>query len=176
MRNLLFWIILSAGGAVAWVVSVVLAVISGGHQVFLANAKSDTILSRIKESAILITSEQVVVCNGKILEKPENESEVKEYLKMYEKHPAETVISVTVVNTVSGKRADGTDIAKIWFNAIPNEVIHQYVLTKDPFYNAGAFSHEHLLLAPYVSRIEGESESITGLPRRLTEDLINRVR
>ncbi len=34
MRNALFWIILAAGGAVGWVVSVVLAVVSGGHQVF----------------------------------------------------------------------------------------------------------------------------------------------
>lgn len=141
----------------------------------LANAKADTILPRIKEPAILIASDQVVVCNGNILEKPENESEVSQYLKMYEKHPAETVTSVTVVNTDSGKRADGTDIAKIWFSAIPDDVIHQYVLTKDPFYNAGAFSHEHPLLAPYVIRIEGESESIIGLPKRLTEELIRRV-
>ena len=142
----------------------------------LANAKADALLSRIKEPVILITSDQVVVCEGKILEKPESESQVKEYLDMYRVHPAETVTSVTVVNTTSGKRADGTDIAKIWFSAIPDEVIQQYVLTKDPFYNAGAFSHEHPLLAPYVVRIDGESESITGLPRRLTEELINRIR
>ena len=34
MRNILFWIILTAIGAVGWVVSVVFAVVSGGHQFF----------------------------------------------------------------------------------------------------------------------------------------------
>ncbi len=38
MKKILFWIILSVGAAVGWVVSVVLAVISGGHQVFSAAA------------------------------------------------------------------------------------------------------------------------------------------
>ena len=38
MKNILFWIILSVGAAIAWGVSVVLAVISGGHQVFSAAA------------------------------------------------------------------------------------------------------------------------------------------
>lgn len=39
MRNLLFWVILAVVGGVCWVVSVVLAVVSGGHEVFkfLAN-------------------------------------------------------------------------------------------------------------------------------------------
>ncbi len=34
MKNILFWIILAIVGAVGWVVSVVLAVVSGGHQFF----------------------------------------------------------------------------------------------------------------------------------------------
>jgi septum formation protein len=142
----------------------------------LANAKADALLPRIKESVILITSDQVVVCNGKILEKPSDENEAREYLEMYAKYPAETVTSVAVINTGSGMRADGTDIAKIWLTAIPEGVISQYILTRDPFLHAGAFDHEYPLVAKYVSRIEGEPESITGLPKRLTEELIERVK
>jgi len=38
MRNIFFWIILAIVGAVGWVFSVVLAVVSGGHQFFSATA------------------------------------------------------------------------------------------------------------------------------------------
>lgn len=141
----------------------------------LANAKADALLSRIKEPAILITSDQVVVCDGKILEKPESELEAREYFKMYEKYPAETVTSVVVTDTITGKRFEGTDIAKIFFNPIPENIVSEYIATGDPFYNAGGFTHEHPLLSDYINRIEGESESITGLPKKLTEKLLGQV-
>ena len=38
MRNMLFWVILVVLSSVGWVISVVLAVVSGGHQVFSAAA------------------------------------------------------------------------------------------------------------------------------------------
>ncbi|GEM_PF-4549157 len=49
MRNLFFWIILTAVGAVGWVISVVFAVISGGHDLFslMANFFGIMMLSSI---------------------------------------------------------------------------------------------------------------------------------
>lgn len=142
----------------------------------LARAKADAILPRIKEAAILITSDQVVVCNKKILEKPSNESEAREYLEMYAKYPAKTVTSVVVANTATSTQADGTDIARIWFSSMPEDIVSRYIAIKDPFFHSGAFDHEHPILSPYVSRIEGEPESISGLPKHLTEELIQRVK
>lgn len=142
----------------------------------LANAKADALLLKIKEPVILITSDQVVVCNGKILEKPTDEKEAQENLELYALYPAETVTSVVAVNTSSGERIGGTDVAKIWFSSIPKKVINEYIATKDPFLHAGSFDHEHQLLAPYVKSIEGEPESVTGLPRKLTEKLIMDVK
>ena len=141
----------------------------------LANAKADALLLKIKESAILITADQVVVCNGKILEKPLKAKEAEEFLKMYAKYPAETVTSVVVVNTATDKRAEGTDKAEIWFNPIPSHIIKHYIEGKDPFYHSGGFDHQHPLLVEYVKEIKGEPESISGLPWTLTERLINEV-
>ena len=125
--------------------------------------------------AILITSDQVVVCNGKILEKPNDEKEAREYIEMYAKYPAETVTSVVVINTISGKRVEGTDIAKIWMDPIPKNIIDEYISSKDPFFHAGGFDHEFPLIASYVNHIEGEPESVTGLPVKLTDELIKLV-
>ena len=141
----------------------------------LANAKADVLLSKIKSDAILITADIVVSCNGKIFEKPSSDEEAKEYLKMCAKYSAETIGSVVVVNTKTGIRVQRTDICKIWFKDFPQDVIDKYVATRDPFLHAGGFDYEHPLLFPYLDRVEGEPESVIGLPMKLTGELIRSI-
>ncbi len=141
----------------------------------LANAKAEVLVPKLKEDTILITSDQVVVCNGKILEKPVDEKEAREYIEMYANYPAETVTSVVVIRTGINKKVEGTDIAKIWMKLIPKDIAEKYIATKDPFLHAGGFDHEYPLISSYVSHIEGEPESISGLPKKLTVELINLV-
>lgn len=143
----------------------------------LANAKAEAILSKIKEKegCILITSDQVVVCNGKIIEKPIDEEEARSFIEMYKKYPAETVTSVVVVNTLLNKKTEGTDIVKIWLNPIPKEVVDKYIETKEPFFVAGGLAIEHPIIGSYVDRIDGEIESTMGLPKKLTAELIKLV-
>src|SRR3989344_4477550 len=52
----------------------------------LAHAKADALLPRINEPALLITSDQVTVCNERILEKPESPEALKDFLRGYEHH------------------------------------------------------------------------------------------
>src|SRR3989344_1693992 len=98
----------------------------------LANAKADALLLNIPKDTILITSDQVVVCDGKVREKPENESEAREFLEVYEFLPAETVTSVVALNSTTGKRAGGTDIAKIWFRRFSEDFISKSIARGDP--------------------------------------------
>ena len=70
----------------------------------LANAKALALLEKIKFPALLITADQVVNCNGVIREKPETPQEARDFLKSYEKFPAETVNTVVVTDTVSGTK------------------------------------------------------------------------
>lgn len=140
----------------------------------LAHAKSEALLLRISEPAILITADQVVVYREKIRGKPCGHVEAIMFLKSYNDYPAETVTSVVVTNTVTGQSASGTDKAKIWFQ-IPPGVILDYAVFGDSLEHAGGFAHEHPILAPCVVKIEGESESLAGLPRKLTAALIKQI-
>ncbi len=141
----------------------------------LARAKAEKILSKIKEPAVIIASDQVGLCNGKILEKPENEARIREYFGDYAKYPAETITAVVVVNTGTGKRAEGIDVAKVTFKLIPEKIIDEVIKKGEIFYCSGAFSIEDPLLKKYIEKIEGERESVMGLPRKLTEKLIKKV-
>ena len=141
----------------------------------LAHAKATSIWKKLDKDArgLLVTSDQVVVCAGVVYEKPETAEEVFQFWKTYRTYPAETVTSVVVTQISSGFRLVGVDKAKIWFEPVPNEVIQAYIDTGDPFTQAGGFDHEHPVVSPYVKKIEGEPESITGLPMKLTKRLLS---
>lgn len=141
----------------------------------LAHAKAEALIPRIARSALLITADGVVLCNGEMREKPIDEREATTFLKSYNRYPADVITSVLVTNIANGRKAEGTDIARIWFHSISDAVIRAYIATRDPFEHSGGFDHMHQILAPYVKRIKGEKESITGLPRSLTISLIRKV-
>jgi septum formation protein len=141
----------------------------------LANAKADALLPKILEPAILITSDQVVVSNKKILEKPENEIEARRFLRSYAKYPPQTVTAVVVTNTITKKRLGGVDIAKVIFKEIPDNIIDQIIKEGDFLTRAGGFSVEDPKLKNYIINIEGDINSVIGLPKKLTEELIKKV-
>lgn len=141
----------------------------------LARAKAEALLSKIKEPALLITSDQVVFSNGKILEKPESAEEVRNNLESFTDYPPETITSVVVTNTGNGKRVEGVNVAKVILKPIPERVILELIKQDKVFDLAGGFTIEEPLLKDYIERIEGEKESVIGLPRVLTEKLIREV-
>lgn len=138
----------------------------------LARAKAKALLFRIKEPAILITSDQVVEWNGKILEKPQSEEEMKGNLKNYGEIPPKTITSVYVINTQTGKEEEGVDIVRVVFKPIPEEVIESFAKVKAGYTRAGGLDIDDPFLMPYVKAVEGERESVIGLPRSLTEKLL----
>lgn len=142
----------------------------------IACAKADAIMQKINEPVILITADQVVLCNGELREKPKDEHQAREFLLSYKKYPAEIINAVVVTNTQSGKRAQGNDIAKIYFKEIPEEIINKLVKIKDILNSAGGFLVEHELLRPYVKEYNGKEGSNLALPRELTERLIFEVK
>ncbi|KAJ3276383.1 hypothetical protein HDV01_005006 [Terramyces sp. JEL0728] len=135
----------------------------------VARAKATALLETVKEHSILITCDQVVVCNGKIREKPVDELEARNYLESYADYPAETHSAIVVVNTASGKSASGVDVAKQYFHRIPSDVIAQAIKEGNVMKSAGGFLIDDPLFTPYLKSREGEEDSIIGLPLDLLE-------
>ncbi|KAN0028975.1 hypothetical protein ACTFIV_010843 [Dictyostelium citrinum] len=146
----------------------------------ISRAKAQALLKRIKESdneqdkkSIMICSDQVIVHNGIIREKPETEQQCRDYLHSYEFHPAVAVVSVVVVNIETGKIVEGTEIATQHFKKITDEFIDKLIKQGDVMHCAGGFTVEHM--SDFTLNLDGEIETIMGLPKTLTKDLINQV-
>ncbi|KAJ0967755.1 hypothetical protein J5N97_024672 [Dioscorea zingiberensis] len=149
--------------------------------VALAQAKADAIISRLQigdfrekdaEPTLLITADQVVVHGGVIREKPSDADEAREFIKGYSAGYASTVGSVLVTNLKTGIAKGGWDKAEIYFHKIPEEVIENLIKEGDVLYVAGGLMVEHPLTSPFVAAVVGTIDSVMGLPKALTEELI----
>src|SRR3989338_441769 len=135
----------------------------------LAKAKAEALRSRIGEPTLLITADQVVLWNGKILEKPESPEQARQFLKGYAQYPPQPVNAVVVTNTQTGAQLGENDENTVHFRLFPDSVIEQLIVQGNIFSQAGAFSLEDPLIAPYVEGIVGTLDSVEGLPREITE-------
>jgi len=141
----------------------------------LAKAKAEALIPRIDEPAILITSDQVIVYEGEIREKPEDAEEARRFLDSYAKHPAETVVAVVVTNLANGKSASAVDIAKVFFSPFSEEEIGKIIEDGEVFHIAGGFDIDGDGWKSHILELEGTRDSVIGLPKEVTKRLISEV-
>jgi septum formation protein len=145
----------------------------------LSAAKSQAVVEKAEiqkmSPAVIVTSDQVVVFDSEIREKPKDEAEARQWIMEAHLHPAETWTGVHAINTEGGRVASGLDVAKVWFKPIPKEMADR-LLAKDYWrYSSGGFDVEDELVKEYVDRREGDVDSVMGLPLQLTRRLIEEV-
>jgi septum formation protein len=114
--------------------------------IHLSTEKSKALRMKCKENCILITCDQVVVCNGVIREKPENEEESRRFINSYATNPAETFAGVCVYNTLTKKCVADVDVAKQYFKPIPEYVVDAIIAEGSVFKSAGGFMIDHRIL------------------------------
>ncbi|XVE56056.1 hypothetical protein DITRI_Ditri03aG0206200 [Diplodiscus trichospermus] len=133
----------------------------------LAEAKADSIVSKLQPISnqekdeiptILIAADTVVVYEGTVREKPANEKEAREFIK--------------VTNLKTGFRKGEWDRVEIYFHEIPDEIIEKLIEEGTVLHVAGGLIIEHPLIKPYVKQVVGTTDSVMGLPKALTEKLI----
>lgn len=141
----------------------------------LARAKADVLQNKIKEPAIIITSDTVIVADGKLYEKPESEQEARQFLEEYSRGLAPQVVTALVVNnTQTGECHEGVDVAKVFFKPFPPSIVEDFIKSGEAFLLAGGFTLRHPLIEPYVEKIEGTEDSVIGLPLHLLEELLKK--
>jgi septum formation protein len=144
----------------------------------IANAKAKALLPKIKSPAILITVDQIVICNNEIFEKPKSAAEVYYFCERYNKYNPQTMTGIVVTNTLTGKKAEAIDITTVYFNHIPQKEIARIIKDGEIFHCAGGFQVEgkNGKINDYIDHIDGAIDSVKGLPLKLVEKLIAEVR
>ena len=144
----------------------------------LGRAKRDAIMAKMKaaqdhQKGLLITCDQVVVHDDRILEKPESEEECRAFIRGYRpSFPCSTVGSVVVTNLASGKSYEAIDTSYVHFKAIPEETIDALIADGQCMWCAGGLMVENPLVVPYVDKIVGTEDGVKGLSKKIVMDLL----
>ncbi|CAM9945647.1 unnamed protein product [Scytosiphon promiscuus] len=146
----------------------------------LGLAKAEALLPTLRAEAecgtlgatLLLTGDQVVVHDGRVLEKPADEEEVRRNIASYARTPCRTVGSAVLTDVVTGRQCSGVDTAEIFFNEIPDSVVRELCSEGTVLHCAGGLMVEHALVQPYITKIEGSLDSVMGLSKALVLKLL----
>jgi len=138
---------------------------------FLSEKKAKAFHSELKMGELVLTSDTVVVLEGKILNKPSGAKEAKEMLKSLSGNVHEVMTSITILS--SEKMVTQQDIAKVTFKELSDEEIDYYITYFQPFDKAGAYGIQEWIGFIGVEKLEGSFYTVMGLPVHLVYKVLN---
>jgi len=138
--------------------------------VYLAEKKAEFVMPVIPENTILITADTIVWLNGKVVNKPGNQSEAINMLHELSGSMHEVITGVCI--SLSNKKHSFYCSTLVWFTDLSDEEIVEYVKNYSPYDKAGAYGIQEWIGYIGIERIEGSYFNVMGLPvQRLYREL-----
>jgi len=126
------------------------------------------------ESGIVIGADTVVLWRGHVLGKPADRAEARSMLERLSGDRHEVLTAVAVVNAATGRSAARSDATALTLRPLGDVEIEEYLDSGESMDKAGAYALQGGAAA-WVTRIEGDRETVIGLPTRVVRALIERV-
>ena len=129
---------------------------------YLAKLKAAPLVNSLSEYEILVTSDTIVLLEGKVIGKPTDESDAK---KMIRKLSGSTHTVITgVCLTSQNEQYTFSSHTKVFFSELSEDEINHYVETFKPLDKAGSYGIQEWIGYIGVSKIEGCYYNVMGLP------------
>ncbi len=129
----------------------------------LALEKAEPV-SRRFPSALTLGADTVVVHEGVVLGKPEDEAEAHAMLRRLSGETHTVFTGLALLHPASDRRVSACEATRVTFDALSDEEIRAYVASGAPMDKAGAYGIQGDLGAVFVARIEGDFYTVMGLP------------
>ena len=135
---------------------------------YLAKKKADAFTGNLKDNELLITSDTIVWCEGKIYNKPASFEEGRIMLAELSGKMHEVFTAVCL----KGKNKEQLffDTSKVYFKKFNSEEIDYYLTNFKPYDKAGAYGVQDWLGYTGIEKIEGSFYTVMGLPVKLLFD------
>jgi septum formation protein len=139
----------------------------------LAVGKAATV-ARQHPEAVVIGSDTVVAFQGHQMERPRDEEQARQWLRSFAGDVAEVVTGVAVICQSAGLHLTGEGTSRVYFGPYDEVALEAYLATGDPLDKAGAFGVQSGA-APLIDHLEGDVDSIIGLPTRVLAPLLQQA-
>ena len=146
-----------------------ISVVSG---VEILSVRKGAAVAAENADALVISSDTLVELDGVALGKPCDEKEAHEMLRSLSgrAHNVHTGVAVHY----RGRVFSGVATSKVYFKELSDEEIDAYVKSGAPMDKAGAYGIQGEA-GKFVSRYDGDFDTIVGLSVRLTRELIEKA-
>ncbi len=110
----------------------------------------------------IIAADTIVLCEGKVMGKPEGQDEAAEMLGSLSGRMHEVVTGIALI-APPNIRIIEAESTKVYFRELGSREIQRYISTREPFDKAGAYAIQGYASA-FIDRIEGDYFNVVGLP------------
>lgn len=137
----------------------------------LAYNKAKAVADKIKEPALVIGADTVVVLDDEILEKPEDERDAFLMLKKLSGKTHKVVTSIVIINTQTGICRKNSTTSSVTFENLTDEMIKSYIENYKPLDKAGSYGIQEMPKG-YIKSVEGDFENIIGISSKSFQKLL----
>lgn len=129
---------------------------------FLSEKKANEFLHELKSGEIIITSDTIVIHQGKILEKPRSKEEAHEMLRRLA--DSEHIVVTGVCIQSLEKKVVFSDLTLVEFSALTDDEIDFYIENYKPFDKAGSYGAQDWIGFVAIKKLTGSYFNVMGLP------------
>lgn len=120
---------------------------------------------------IIIASDQSALFNGKPIGKPKDRTTAIQQLSQFSKQKITFYTAMTVLNTASNQEFHHLDCTGVYFRALSQEVIENYLDIEQPYNCAGSFKSEGLGITLFEKIDSRDPNALIGLPLMALTDI-----
>ena len=136
----------------------------------LAIGKSNGFHRPLADDEILITSDTLVICEGRIMGKPSGPDEAREMLRFLSGKTHQVTTAVCVRD--SRRMETASDTAQVTFTTLSDAEIDYYIENYKPFDKGGAYGIQEWIGYIGIPEIKGSFYTIMGFPTHLVYELL----
>ncbi|MCF0201892.1 MAG: septum formation protein Maf [Bacteroidaceae bacterium] len=130
----------------------------------LARRKASAYKNDIADDEVILTADTVVIVDEDILEKPKDEEEAKEMLRLISGRSHNVVTGICIGTKDDLNHSHFSVLTEVRFKQLTEEEIDYYVRTYKPMDKAGAYGIQEWIGYIGVTGIDGSFYNVMGLP------------
>ena len=138
----------------------------------LAYNKAFGVLPILKEPALIIGADTMVVLDGKILGKPKDYEDAFSMLKKLSGRTHDVVTGIAIINSADKNFLKKSVTSRVTFTKLTDFQIEFYIKEYQPYDKAGAYGIQEMPTG-YIENYEGSFENIVGLCAETVIEMLN---
>ena len=140
----------------------------------VARLKAREVATRLGDG-LVVGADTIVIWHGEVFGKPASRDDARSMLERLSGERHEVLTAVEVIDAASGRALGTSDRAGVTFRRLGDAEIEHYLDSGEPMDKAGAYALQGEA-GRFVTEVEGDPETVIGLPTRLVRALLERVR